>query len=499
MRILLDTNVLIYREDDRVLEKSIQELMRALSTVQVLIHPASLRDLEGDTDEGRKRVVLSKAGTYLQLAHPPDYRDDHEFLTGVGSTAISEDVDNSVLYAVYRNAVDFLVTEDRGIHKKAKRLGLSDRVMLIADAISSLEEGSAESKMVHPPALKQIPMHNLDLEDPIFDSLRQDYGEFDVWLEKRTRDGSPCWVYHKEGGGIGALLAYKEEDEPVDCDPPLPKVPRLKIRLFKVTQLGQRIGELLVKLSIDYARKKRLDELYLTHFVTVPEDHLVQLISNYGFVEVGKNRRGESIFLKRLVATRDECEDLGPLEIARTFYPSFCDGSGVRKFLVPIQPKYHLRLFTDYPGRQTTIPEHLGEFIIEGNTIRKAYLCHSSSRKMRPGDIVCFYRSRDWRKITHIGVVEEVHHVPAGHSDSILRLVAKRTAYSQAQIAETSKKDTLVILFMQHFLLPRQISFKDLNGSGESHRPPQSIAQMVDQEFEEIRRMGGIDERFVVH
>lgn len=242
-----------------------------------------------------------------------------------------------------------------------------------------------------------------------------------------------------------------------------------------------------------------LDEVYLTHFVTVPEDHLVQLISNYGFREVGKNHRGEAIFLKKLVATKSECRSLGPLETARVFFPSFCDGPEIRKFMVPTLPQYHQRLFTDFPGRQTTIPEHSGEFIIEGNTIRKAYVCHASTNRIRPGDIVCFYRSRDWRKITHVGVVEEVHRVAAGDVDAIWRLVAKRTAYSQAQILETSKRASLVILFMQHFFLPQQIAIKDFGESGSIQRAPQSITQIGEKEFGTIRRMGGIDERFVIH
>lgn len=249
MRVLLDTNILIYREDDRILDKSVQELMRALSVTQVLVHPASLKDLAGDSNEARKKVVLSKIAAYSQLDLPPDYRIDQRFTAQVGSSAANEDVDISILYAVFRNAVDFLVTEDRGIHKKAKRLGIADRVLLIADAISLSGHGTAGSRLVHPPALKQIPIHNLDFGDSIFETLRQEYEEFDDWLRKRARDGSPCWVYLKEDGEIGALLAYKEEDELIDCQPPLPKTPRLKIRLFKVTQLGQRIGELLVKLA----------------------------------------------------------------------------------------------------------------------------------------------------------------------------------------------------------------------------------------------------------
>lgn len=77
--------------------------------------------------------------------------------------------------------------------------------------------------------------------------------------------------------------------------------------------------------------------------------------------------------------------------------------------------------------------------------------------------------------------------------------MAKRTAYSHAQITETAKKDSLVILFMQHFFLPRQIAIKDLDELGGTKRAPQSIAQIGEKEFETIKRMGGIDERFAVH
>ena len=57
----------------------------------------------------------------------------------------------------------------------------------------------------------------------------------------------------------------------------------------------------------------------------------------------------------------------------------------------------------------------------------------------------------------------------------------------------------MVILFMQHFFLPRQIAIKDFDESGSIQRAPQSITQIGEKEFGIIRRMGGIDERFVVH
>jgi len=42
-------------------------------------------------------------------------------------------VDNALLYSVYVDDVDFLVTEDKGIHSKALELGIEDRVFPIEE------------------------------------------------------------------------------------------------------------------------------------------------------------------------------------------------------------------------------------------------------------------------------------------------------------------------------------------------------------------------------
>lgn len=48
-------------------------------------------------------------------------------------------VDNIILYSVYKNEVSFLLTEDKGIHKKAFNLGIDDRVLSIDDALKNLK------------------------------------------------------------------------------------------------------------------------------------------------------------------------------------------------------------------------------------------------------------------------------------------------------------------------------------------------------------------------
>jgi hypothetical protein len=185
--------------------------------------------------------------------------------------------------------------------------------------------------------LKKELARNLNLEDPIFDTLKRDYPEFQDWFKKISDEGRDSWVYYRNDGGIGALLLYKVEDEPIDSHPPLEKKKRLKISTLKVTHVGYKIGELFIKLAVDISLKNDISEIYLTHF-TEHEDRLVDLITEYGFERFGVNRRGEEIFIKKLIADRDEARSLSPIEISKRFYPSFYDGEDVRKFVVPISP-----------------------------------------------------------------------------------------------------------------------------------------------------------------
>jgi rRNA-processing protein FCF1 len=500
MRILLDTNVLILREADKILDEETQTLMRSLasSKVETLVHPASIRDLKNDLDLVRQKKMLSKIAAYPMLESPPDPKDDGTYLSEIGlGSGVSPSVDDYILYAVYRNAVVFLVTEDRGIHRKARRLGIDERVLSVGDAIAVISTELRKGRAIGPPALKIEKMHNLHLEDHFFDSFRVDYPEFDNWWEEKSREGRECWVHYAPDGGIGALLVYKIEDEMVDSIPPLSKKRRLKLCSFKVAYVGHRIGELLVRLATDYCIRNNILEMYFTYFRKGPDDELVQLVLEYGFEKQAMSKRGEELYLKRLVV--EDHESFSPLEIARVFYPSYYDGPKVSKFIVPIRPEYHNRLFTDAPRRQTTLEEHIGEFIVEGNTIKKAYLCHSRNKELKDSDIVVFYRSGDLRSFTHLGIVESVHRLPAHKEEQISELVGNRTVYSQNEIEEIARKPTMVVLFRQHFRLPAPLRYEAACELGILRGAPQSITRVSDSEYSKIKFRGGIDERFAVH
>jgi rRNA-processing protein FCF1 len=500
MRILLDTNVFILREADEVLDEETQTLMRSLasSKIEALVHPSSIRDLKNDPDPVRQEKMLSKIAAYPMLESPPDPKNDGAYLSKIGLVlGVSPSVDDYILYAVYRNAVVFLVTEDRGIHRKARRLGIDERVLSVGDAVVVVSRELLKGRAISPPALKTEKMHNLNLEDHFFDSFRVDYPEFNNWWEEKSREGRECWVHYAPDGGIGALLVYKFEDEMVDSIPPLPKKRRLKLCSFKVSYVGHRIGELLVRLATDYCVRNSIFEMYFTYFRKETDDELVQLVSEYGFNKQGMSQRGEEQYLKELVV--ENHESLSPLEIARIYYPSYYDGPKVNKFIVPIRPEFHDRLFTDGPRRQTTVEEHLGEFIVEGNTIKKAYLGHSRNKELKESDLVVFYRSGDLRSLTHLGIVESIHRLPGHEEEQISGLVGNRTVYSQREIKEIARKPTMVILFRQHFRLPSPLPFEAARELGILRGAPQSVTRVSDSEYSKIKSGGGIDERFAVH
>lgn len=500
MRILIDTNIFIYREADQVLSENQQILNKTLHEIGALqiIHPLSVKEIEKNPDPGKKMIMLSKIRAYLQLESPPDPIQDSGFCAQIApKPGTNDEIDNALLYCVCRDAVDYLITEDRKIIAKATRIGIDDRVFLISDALEFFQKFTLTEKPIAPPGLEEDFIYNLDLSDPLFDTLKEDYPEFESWFKKISRQGRKCWVHYNSDGSIGALLIYKIEDEPLDTIPPYPKKKREKISTFIVHHIGQKIGELFIKLAVDIAIKNRTEEIYLTHF-TKPDDRLVELITEYGFIMAAKNSRGEEIFIKKIYADPARVLTLSPLEVSREYYPSFYDGPDVSKYFIPIWPANHERLFTDFKGsRQTKLPEHSGMFVIEGNTIKKAYLSHTRNKQISPGDIVFFYRSQDLRMVTSIGVIESVHR-DLQQANDIIKIVGKRTVYSRDEIEKMDKPLT-VIMFRHHFHVKDPVSFKRLKEMGILTFAPQSITKINEENYNNLIEACGIERRFTVH
>jgi predicted nucleic acid-binding protein len=497
LRVLIDTNVVIGRESNMVVPPSLQELLKTLGSLkaEVLVHPESIREIQKDSNLERKKIALSKVCTYALLDSSPNPEGDNTFSQVVGFAGNPHDrVDNLLLYSVFRNAVDYLISEDREVQRKAQRLNLADRVFSCEDASGCFKKMLPSDKVERPPALKWESLHTLNLNDPFFDSLEAEYPSFETWFTEKSREGRKGWV-HFENSHVSALLIPKIENAPVPSNPPLPPSKRLKICTFKVERAGLKIGELFIKLAVKYCVKNNIGEMYLTHY-TKEDDNLAGLLSEYGFLKHAK-LGSEDLYLKRLLPD-DEAKSLPPAEVGRRYYPTFYDGVMTRKFVVPIRPQYHDRLFTDYSERQTLMDEHLGEFIVEGNTISKAYLSHSALERISEGDILLFYRSQDWKKLTTVGVLEDVH-FRLRDPFKILEKVKNRTVYSFKELQEMTKKPTLVLLFRWHFYLPKPLNIQKLRQIKALSTAPQTITKISHNAYLKIKKESGLDERYTVN
>lgn len=497
MNVLIDTNIFIHREDDEIVPKPLGELEKSLHEAGhiINIHPLSVKEIRNDPNNDRRTRNESRIETYVELSYPPTPSGgESEFRQHIKKSSGNEHVDNMLLFSVFDNAVDFLITEDLEIHKKSLDLGIEDRVFTIKEGRDHFKSDSQPIR--GPVAIQRTKLGELDLSDPIFDSLKQEYEGFVAWA--RSHSDRPAWINFTDGDKLGAVLILKpNEVEDIGDTPSLGREKRLKICTLKVGELqwGSKLGELLISIAIREAINEEVDKVYLTHYIDEAEDYLVRLIENYGFEHVSNQEDGEAIFVKRLTPPPDT--NLDPSEIARRYYPSFYDGSEVDKYLIPIQPRYHDKLFTAYSKRQPGLGEFYGEFNSEGNAIHKVYLSHSNIKQIDPGDVLLFYRSRDYREVTSIGVCEDLLY-RATEADTIKKYVGKRSVFSEHEIEEMAEQPTTVIRFSWHFDFQNPVAYEALIKNNILSGYPQAIQSVGEEGYKSIREIGGIDERFAL-
>ena len=88
-------------------------------------------------------------------------------------------------------------------------------------------------------------LSELNVNDKYFDSLKEDYYNFNDWFKKKQDNNTMCYVT-MNNGNITSLLILKIEYEDEDYSNftiPFNKSKRLKICTFKVINKGKGIGE----------------------------------------------------------------------------------------------------------------------------------------------------------------------------------------------------------------------------------------------------------------
>jgi GNAT superfamily N-acetyltransferase len=483
MKILVDTNVLIALEpvgsDLEPLTLIAAEFLglAAAGGHLVVRHSAQDVDRANDRNEARRRardVLLAK---YPLLPKVRSMPPELEAVLGSYLLGSNDWVDNQLIGALEANAVDFLVTEDAGIHRKGRRAGLGDRIFRVADVRDMLRTFLDEPPPA-PPAVRWMRATEIQERDPIFDSVRADYDDFDRWLAKCRVETRDVAIIEDEAGAYAAVCIVTRKSDKFATHGRF-----LKVCQFKVDDRyrGRRYGELLLKAMFEYRRTNGYDFAYVTAFER--QDGLIRLFEDFGFSRwVERSPRGEVVLVKGFRASETDRETTTPLDFHVRFGPPALNPDPRQTFVVPIQPEFHRLLFPDAES-QLSLGLRLDELDRPfGNSLRKAYLCHAQVRALAPGATLLFYRSHDLKALTCVGVVER-----SSREDDvteIARIVGKRTVYSYQQIEELAAKPVLTILFRQDRILEVPIPLADMVQAQLLSAHPQSITTIKEEGFQ---------------
>jgi len=472
--VLIDTNIIIPLEDtSRTLEPRLAEIKRicAENSVILKIHPAQRNDLLHDDDEARRNIVLSRIEQYPEIQQPPPWKEDELDSLEISHSNENDKVDNLLLCAVHKNAVRFLVTEDKDIHRKAKKLGIEGRVYYIDQFFGFLRKEFDKKTSIPPLGIREVYLHELDKGIEFFNSLRNGYDEFDEWFDRVSQSERKAWIVGDTTSPLALVIRKAEQNEIITSDDIALPGNALKLCTFKVSQQwrGRKIGERLLYTAFRYAIEQKIDWVYLTAFGE-EQKMLISLCEEYGFINRGLDKKNarDSVYVKDMRKPTGD-ESITNLEYAIKHYP-FYRKDNCAKWIIPIQPQWHEQLFPDIKDKNlfSELPE---SFSASANTIKKAYLCHAKTTKMQQGDLLYFYRSEDRRTVECVGIVEKTFR--SNDSQEIIAEVSKRTVYSNNDIDKIAKKDTLVILFrLLEYITP--ISSTELEKRGVK-QPIQSI------------------------
>lgn len=500
MKALLDTNIIIHREANKIVSQDIGILYRWLDRGQYTkcIHSATIEEVKKNPNKETVDLFLVKLESYEVIDIPSPLQDEVKNVSDQFDTTDNDIVDTVLLNEVFVGRVDILITEDKKIHKKALELGIQDKVFTID---SFLEKTFAEHpELVNYKVLnvQKLKFGKIDLNDTFFDSLKEDYVGFDKWFIKKY-DEEAYITINSNNGMLLSFLYLKVEDENENysnINPQFSPKRRLKIGTFKVISNGFRLGERFVKIVFDNALKNHVQEIYVTIYDKRPEQRrLIDLLEQWGFVLWGTKGEGELVYVRDFSPKFD-------IENLKACFPYISKGKNV--YIVPIYPEYHTELLPD-SILNTESPKEFIEDFPHRNCINKVYV----SRAMEPypsvGDILVFYRTGGYYKsvVTTIGEVLEVKTDFQDENDFIL-YCRKKSVYPEQALREMwrySARKPFVVNFLYAYSFPHRINMKeliDLKVLTGVNDAPRGFKPIAKEQFDIIIKETRSDESFII-
>lgn len=490
-RYLLDTNIIVQRESVNNCCSEISLVYQSIDKFKgtKLYHPLTAKELDGYKDEPTKKAMITKLNSYEKLSESEIHDDYFEQIVSASGDDKTGKNDNEILYQVYSGRVDFLITEDRGILRKAKGLYLRDRVFNSNEFLTTIEKRNPSLIDYDALSVSLVKIGSLNIDDQFFNSLREDYGgvAFNQWLTKKAE--SDAYVFKNKEGIQGFLyLKTEEKDEDYsDFEPQLKPKRRLKVGTFKINSTGIRLGERFLKIIFDNALKRDVDEIYVTMFKGKREEvmGLKNLMEKWGFVEKGTKKNGE-IYLVKDMRRYDTAKN------PKFNYPLVKRDCPIS--FLPIIARYHTKLFPDLhlKNENATFFDSACSYAIE-----KIYITAWNNVNLEPGALLCVYCMADYNKkyrsaVTGVCILSEV--IKTSSADELVRKCQNRSVFTETELRElyNERKFTTIVKVLYLKPFSHKINYDCLGKTGllGDRNAPQLNSKLSEKEFLELEKLG---------
>jgi predicted nucleic acid-binding protein len=493
MKVLLDTNIVIHRENVKVSNPSIGLLFYWLDKLhyEKCVHPWSVEELKSYKDKNMQELYETRlpAYTILKSVSVPQ----EEFLAQLPKEESANDkIDHQLLCEVFNSRVDLLITEDRKLREKAQKLGIGQKVYSINEFVSEKTEEFPELISYKMLSVKRELFGDIDLNDVFFDSLKEAYPDFISWFNKKSEE--EAYVCRTDEGVIKGFLYIKTEDQSENyssIEPIFLPKKRLKVGTFKVDASGFRLGERFIKIIFDNALYRKVDEIYVTFFEDSPNlDALKGLLETWGFVRHGiKHSYGkeETVFVKKLGVMNPEMS-------AKNNFPNMQFGK--QKFILPIMAKYHTSLLPDSILKTEKQINFMGPDA-QKYALQKVYISWAPERNINPGDLILFYRMGEEGSnkkyssvLTTLGMVDRIYY-NFKTRDDFLKHCQNRSVFSKAELDDFWNKHQyhlMVLKFVFVRSLKSRLTLDYLHQLGVVEQPkgPRPFMRVSDDIFKKI-------------
>lgn len=508
MKALLDTNIIIHRETNRVINQEVGTLYKWLDKSRYIkyVHPITVEELNRNSNETTKGVFNAKLLNYEVLPTIAPLHDLVEHISKEIDNNQNDKNDTLLLNEVFCNRVDILVSEDKKIHQKALMLSIDDKVFTIDSFLEMVVAENPELINYDVLAVRQDYFANVNINDPFFDSLKEDYPAFEKWFNKKAND--KVYVTYNNNRLL-SFLYLKLEDETenyYNILPPFEPRKRLKVGTFKVVSNGVRLGERFLKIIFDNAFANNVSEIYVTIFDKREEQkRLIYLLQEWGFENYGVKRdNGELVFVKRIQKMFDR-------DNPRLSYPFIPTDTNV--FLIPIYPQYHTELLPD-SYLSTESPASFLENQPHRNALSKVYISRSLNRNIKRGDLIIFYRTASTGQkayyssvITTIGIVEEAIDGIQTETE-FLEKSRKRSIFTEKYLKEfwnwNKRNRPFLIKFISMYSIPlgsrlNRKQLLDLNVITGEENELRGLKQISKEQFVTILKEINVNDRLIIN